>query len=556
MRGLILRLTAASLIEKVLFAAILFLTLVGFLLVIERASNAFAVRIPIEGGILQEGVVGFPTNVNPIFASSNADHDLVALVYSGLMRVGGAGELALGLAQSYSISEDRKEYTFTLRDDIFFHDGTPITARDVVFTIETIQNPAMGSVLFNSFNGVTVAEQDFRTVVFTLDEPYVGFLATLTVGIVPKHIWQNVQLGSLAFIELSSFPIGSGPFRVVGVERSESLGVPVRYSLVAFERYGGGRAHIDAIEFHFYPSEEDLISALWRREVQSAPFVSPTALGGSDREKNIMNAPMLRVFGIYFNQDEAPILANRSIRSVINGAIDRTSLVENIFSRYAVPTTVPFLSLQESNPEQVDKEALLEMLQEAGWEETTEGGVREKDGERLAFTIRTVNSDDLIRTAEFIQRALRPLGFDVKVETFDVNSLNQNVIRQRDYEALLFGQAYGRFIDFYPFWHSSNRNDPGLNIARYVSSGMDKVLVALRREADPRERARLTRAFVEELEREVPAVFLYVPRFTYVTDARTHNIRIPSIERSSDRFANVEDWFVYTDTVWRFFIQQ
>lgn len=555
MKRLVLRFAALSYVEKILFAAILFVAFVGCLLVIERISNSFSVRIPITGGVVREGVVGFPTNINPVFASSNAEHDLVALVYSGLMRVDKHGELALGLAESYSVSEDGKEYTVTLRDDIFFHDGTPITASDVVFTIEMIQNPATGSVLFNAFNGVTVTEKDFETVVFTLDDPYVGFLAALTVGIIPKHVWRDVPLGSLAFIELSSFPVGSGPFKISGVERSESLGVPIRYSLVAFERYAGRRAYIDRFEFHFYPNETELVSALQRREIQSAPFVSPSSLDYLDDKKNVRSALMLRTFGLYFNQDQAPILADREVRRVINRAIDRDALVKDIFSSYAIPVTLPLPSLSKTNAEPADSEELREILQAAGWEETMDG-VREKDDVRLEFTIRTADSNDLVKTAEFIQATLRPLGFDVEIETFDIVSLNQSVIRQRDYEALLFGQAYGRFIDFYPFWHSSNRNDPGLNIARYVSSRMDKTVTALRRETDPDERALLTEAFVEELEREVPAVFLYVPRFIYVTDRNTHNVHIPSVERSSDRFANVEDWFIYTDTVWTLFVRR
>lgn len=555
MRGLMLRLAAASFIEKTLVAAILFLTLVGGLLVIERISHSFAVRIPIEGGILREGIIGFPANINPIFATSNAEHDLAALVHSGLMRINGSGELVLGLAESYMVSEDGREYTFTLRNDVFFHDNVPITASDIVFTIETIQNPATGSMLFNSFNGVTVVEKDLKTVVFTLNEPYVGFLYALTVGIVPKHVWKNIPLGSLDFIELSSFPVGSGPFKVAGVKRSESLGVPIRYSLVAFEKYKGERAYLDGIEFYFYPNEKELISALLRREIQSAPFVSPSTLAHLGAEKNIEMALMLRVFGLYFNQDQAPILADRSVRRVVNKAIDREALVKDTFSRYAVPVTTPLPSSSASNAQPVEEDVLRKMLSDADWKETEEG-VRKKDGDRLAFTIRTANSDDLVKTATFIQNTLRPLGFDIKVETFDIHSLNQNVIRQRDYEVLLFGQAYGRFVDFYPFWHSSNRNDPGLNIARYVSSGMDKTVTALRRETNPNERARLMDAFLEELKREVPAVFLYVPYFTYVTDNHIHNIRIPSIERSADRFANVEDWFVYTDTVWRFFVQK
>ncbi|MEX0910072.1 MAG: peptide ABC transporter substrate-binding protein [Candidatus Paceibacterota bacterium] len=550
----ILFITKSSPIEKLLFSAILFFFLIGLILIVERVSNAFSVRIPIQGGILNEGIVGFPSNVNPVTARSNADYDLVALSYSGLVRVDENGEMIPDLAESFSISDDGETYTFTLRNDIYFHDNTPITANDIVFTIESIQNPAMESPLSSVFSTVTATAVDPMTVSIELQNPYAGFLSEMTIGIIPQHIWEGVTPDSLRFIELSSYPVGSGPFKVEKVERSESLGVPTHYSLVAHTEYAPKRPYLNSIKLSFYADESELIDALERNRINSAPAVSPSLLAELNlKPRELATTSMLRIFGLFFNPSETSILSNESVRRAIDMAIDREMLAESIYSGYAKPTRTP---LPFDKPADVTEDSLgaRELLETEGWEENSETGIREKDSETLSFTIKTGETSDLKNTAIFLQQTLRSIGIEVTIETYDITTLNQTVIRQRDYEALLFGQAYGRFIDLYPFWHSSNRDDPGLNIARHTSSDTDEALVALRRETDENIREGYFEEILDEFSETTPAAFLYTPDFVYIKDERINNIKIPPVERSSDRFSNIEEWFIHSDSVWKIFL--
>lgn len=547
----------ASPLEKLLFSAILFFFLIALLLIVERISDSFSVRVPIQGGRLSEGIVGFPSNVNPITAVSNADHDLVALTYSGLLRVDGQGELVADLAEGFSVSEDERTYTFTLRTDAYFHDDTPLTANDVVFTIESIQNPALGSSLATTFNDVSVTATDPSTVTFELENPYAGFLAEMTVGIIPRHIWEGVTPDSLKFIELSSYPVGSGPYKVSKVTRSETLGVPTHYSLVAHNGYARKRPYLNTIELSFYANETELVEALRRGKIDAASSVSPSVLLELSLEpEELISKGMLRVFGLYFNPSETSVLSDGAVRRAIDMAVDREMLAESIFSGYAEPTRTPLPLNAETDISVDSADAARELLLEEGWEVNSSTGIREKDDVPLSFTIKTGESSDLDNTAIFLQQTLRSIGIEVTVLTYDITTLNQTVIRQRDYEALLFGQAYGRFIDLYPFWHSSNRDDPGLNIARHTSSDTDEALQALRNETDENVRKEHLDAILEELREVTPAVFLYVPDFLYIRDERINNINIPPVERSSDRFSNVEDWFIYSDSVWKIFLKK
>ncbi|MEX0933547.1 MAG: ABC transporter substrate-binding protein [Candidatus Paceibacterota bacterium] len=557
LKTLITLIRNASPLEKFLFSAILFFFLIAFLLGVERISDSFSVRVPIQGGTLNEGVVGFPSRVNPVTATSNADHDLVALTYSGLMRVDENGDVVPDLAEGFSVSDDGKIYTFTLRTDAYFHDDTPLTANDVVFTIESIQNPAMESPLATMFSNVSVTATDPSTVTLELADPYAGFLAEMTVGIIPRHVWEGVSPDSLRFIELSSYPVGSGPFKVSKVSRSESLGVPTHYSLVAHNRYARRRPYLNAIELSFYASEGELVEALRKNKIDAAPSVSPSVLTElSLGPSELTTRSMLRVFGLFFNPSEASVLSNEPVRRAIDMAVDRQMLAESIFSGYAKPTRTPLPLNDETDTLVEDVDAARELLEDEGWEVNNNTGIREKDDELLSFTIKTGESSDLENTALFLEQTLRSIGIEVMVETYDITTLNQTVIRQRDYEALLFGQAYGRFIDLYPFWHSSNRDDPGLNVARYASSDTDELLVALRNETDERLRKEHLDAIIEELHELTPAVFLYAPDFLYIRNERINNIKIPPVERSSDRFSNVEDWFMYSDSVWKIFLKK
>ena len=171
----------------------------------------------------------------------------------------------------------------------------------------------------------------------------------------------------------------------------------------------------------------------------------------------------------------------------------------------------------------------------------------------LSFSISTGDAPDLKATAEILQKNWQALGADVSVKIFETGDLNQNIIRPRKYDALLFGEVVSRDFDLYPFWHSSERKDPGLNIAQYVNSKTDKILETLRKTTDLGERQNLYREFNTEISADTPAVFLYAPYFVYVAPERVRNISIGSIASPSERFGNVFEWYTETNNVWKIF---
>jgi peptide/nickel transport system substrate-binding protein len=150
--------------------------------------------IPQFGGEYIEGIVGQPLHINPVISSSNGtDEDLVQLIFSSLLKYDSEGNLKNDLTESYEISEDKTLFTFHLRKDVLWHDGTPLTAADILFTINLISDPSYKSPLRYNWQGIETNLIDDFTLTFQIKSPYVGFLNNLTFSILPKHIWEPIS---------------------------------------------------------------------------------------------------------------------------------------------------------------------------------------------------------------------------------------------------------------------------------------------------------------------------------------------------------------------------
>ena len=216
------RVRSLSVGDRVVFYVLAALVAIASLASLYTLEQSLLVQIPAYGGTLTEGEIGSPRFINPLLAISDADSDLSALTYAGLMGISGNGTLVPVLAESYTVSPDSKTYTFTLRSDAKFSDGTPVTANDVVFTVQKAQDSSLKSPQYADWSGVQVAALDPRTVQFTLAKPYAPFLGLTTLGILPSHLWANVSDEEFPFSTLETNPVGAGPFKVESVSRDAS----------------------------------------------------------------------------------------------------------------------------------------------------------------------------------------------------------------------------------------------------------------------------------------------------------------------------------------------
>ncbi len=516
-------------------------------------ERSFLVRVPTYGGIVVEGELGSPRFVNPLMAISDADRDITSLTYSGLMGVSGNGKLIPILAKSYSVSSDGKVYTFILKQDIHFSDGTPITANDVVFTVHKAQDPTLKSPQLADWSGVTVSAINSRTVQFTLQKPYAPFLENTTLGILPERLWQNIPNAQFPFTNLAVKPVGAGPFVVQKIVR-DSSGIITEYDLRARKDYVLGRPYLNGITFKFYTRQADLALALESGNIDSAYGVP---------SKTVITAPFSSVFGVFFNADKNPVLANKEIRKALSLSIDRKYIVKNVLNGYATPLMgpIPPGSNVSNTPVPNYKNTIkvaAKVLTDAGW--TYDGIAREwKNKKKKAvfseMTIKTSNVPELKEVATAVRKFWQKLGISVSIELYEPGDLNQNVIRPRKYEALLFGMVIGRDQDLFAFWHSSQRNDPGLNIALYANKTVDALLKDSRTVHDPKKRLSDLNKIEKDISSDYPAAFTHTLEFVYSIPKNLSGVKLPQINTPSDRFSTVTKWYMHVEYVWPFLVQ-
>ena len=561
-----------TLTEKVIFRFFICIFVLGMIGLLWHVNKSFLKEIPKVGGTLREGIVGSPRFINPLLALSDADRDLTALVYSGLLKATPEGELIPDAAKEYTISADGLIYTVTLRDNVTFHNGEPITADDVIFTIARSQDSVLKSPKRASWEGVKVEKVDNLTVKFILKQPYSPFLENLTLGILPKNIWQNADAEQFPFSQYNIEPVGSGPYKIEKIKRNAS-GVPVYYHLSPFKDYALGRPFIKNIVIRFYSNENQALQAERSGDVDSVNAISPSeAKILMEKGVRVEHAPLPRIFGVFFNQNQAPVLSYSEVRLALGLALDREKIVSDVLSGYGskIYSPIPreFIGGEEQedghdeNPIDNEPNTLAEaqnILEKAGWTINPETKIWEKKNKKqteiLSFSISTANTPELEKTATLIKEMWEALGAKVDVRLFESNDLNQNVIRPRKYDSLLFGEIIGRDLDLYAFWHSSQRNDPGLNIALYTNTKADKLLDTARNELDKTKQIEAYKMLENEIKKDTPAVFIYTPDFLYVVPKNLRGLKLKEITVPPERFLNIHEWYIETEKVWEIFAE-
>ena len=265
---------------------------------------------------------------------------------------------------------------------------------------------------------------------------------------------------------------------------------------------------------------------------------------------------------MFINQNKSPALRDLSARKALDEAVNRTTLIEDTLGGYGNPLTNPippgFGVVGGAAPES-SLDIARDILRNGGWKLNSESQIWEKtiDGTLtpLSFSIATVNNSTFEATAEFLQSTWQSLGASVTIKQFEQSDLTQSIIRPRDYETLLFGTQLGRPLDYYSFWHSSQRNDPGLNVALYANITTDSILSEMRRNTKTEARDDAIIRFTEELQKETPAIFLYAPELLYVFPNHIVGATFTGVGEPHERFRRIQTWYIQTESVWPFFTQ-
>lgn len=506
-----------------------------------QINSRHLISIPSRGGYIHEGILGTPRFINPIIASSDADKDMVGLIYAGLTKRDNAGNIILDTASSIEESEDKLHYEVTIKPEAHFSDNTRVTSDDFAYTISLIQNPLIKSPHRVEWEGVTIEKISDTKFSISLKKAYPLFMNVLTIGILPKHVWKNLTEEQVSLSDLNIHAIGSGPFYIKNI--TSNSGIPESFTLSENKYYTLGRPNIEEIVITSYQNEKYLIQAFQNGDIDRVHGITPDNIKNlSVATSSIRTSLLPRTFSVFFNPNKTDFLSDKKVRAALNMAINKQAIINDVLKGYGKIIETPFPFDEDQPKSTYDNEAAKELLLQSKY--------FKKASSTISITLSTTNNPEMKKIAEMIQKDWEDIGVNTTLAVYEVTDLNQSVIKDRDFQALLYGSITNSPADLYAFWHSSQRTYPGLNISNYVSKKLDSNLETIRENVDEAERNDAYESVKAEFEDEVPGIFLFAPSLIYVTrDEVNSPLPIYSLDNSS-RFDLVSSWYRYTEKVW------
>lgn len=523
-----------------------------------RALGAYyKTPVPVPGGTYTEGILGAFTNASPLYATGAVDTAVSRLLFAGLFTYDAKNNLKGDLAESVTVDDRGTTYTIKLKPGLTWHDGRPLTASDVVFTYQIIQNPDAQSPYLSSWEGIKVEAQDGRTVTFTLPSQLSAFPYSLTNGIVPQHILGGKSMKALRTLPFnSSEPVGAGPFRFSALEVRGGAAND-REELVAlepFEAYNGGKPQLERFVVHAFREEQRLLDGFKNHEVTAMSGLTkvPEELqhdGGS----HVYNLPLTAAVMAFF-RTSSELLKTTPVRQALTRATDQAAIIKDL-GYPTRPVREPILQGQVGyNPAYAqyayDLTAAQKLLDEQGWKPDA-SGIRQKDGRRLSLTMFAQDNSEYANVARHLQKQWRQAGVELQIILQDPTEFQASLSSSgRSYDVLLHGISIGKDPDVYVYWDSRNadvRSKSRLNFSEYRSSTADAALQAGRTRADASLRAVKYQPFLQAWRDDAPAVGLYQPRFLYITHGRVYGLDEHVINTDTERFTNVQNWMIRED---------
>jgi peptide/nickel transport system substrate-binding protein len=526
----------------------------------------------------REGVLGHPESISPLTARSQADRDLVALLFAGLVRNGPNGSVVPDLASRWSTDEEGRTWTFELREDAFWHDGQPVTAADVAFTIHTLQDPDYAGPRSTSWSGVTVQAIGERTVRFTLDTPIGGFLQAATQPIAPAHLLADVPVTSLPDHSFGERPVGSGPFALVSRERDLVVLRPP-------EAPGGGtpmvgpsadptdslatmaptlrpelpRPYLDGIEFHYYEDGDELAADYAAGRLDAVSGVDPAVAAeiAEPGDSRLLRYPGSTLTAVLFNlRPGHPAFASSAARVGLLRAIDREALIDEAYGGSGIradsliPTSSPLFSGKASPAEPFDLDAAGKALRKAGWK-LVDGQWRLR-GERKPLTLELLSPDQASNPAAYaaaaaVARDWNAFGISVKHTALPAAEFVGERLMRREFDVAVGDIAVGLDPDLYPLLASTQTVSDGSNVIGVQDPTLDRLLVTAREPGTEAERKEAYTKLQEHLAKNRFALPLaFADETTVVHDVVAGPV-VRQVSDPSDRFWDVLTWRLADD---------
>ncbi len=519
----------------------------------------------------REGILGRWSSITPVTARTAADQELVALIFSGLVRLGPDGELLPDLASSWTVDRAGARYTFSLRADAVWQDGVPVTAGDVAFTFRTLQDPGYGGPQATSWREVTVTVLDERTVRFDLATPLGGFLQAMTQPLLPAHLLADVPVAELAASPFSRAPVGSGPFRLVrldglvadlvpaalapSVEPDGASGSPPIDSLAsptASPRPSRPLPYLEAIRIEFFDDVAGLTAAYRAGRLDAAVGLPPSSAVALAEESgsHLLRYPTTTLTAVILNQRGKGVFRDARVRRALLALTDRDALVASVLAGLAgradglIPPNSWAFDPKASTPVDYDRSAAGKLLRATGWRKLTAGWAPAGATKPLVLSIIAPEQGSnpiTYATASRVARAWSSFGFKVELNGLKAADLARR-LQAGSFSLAVVDINIGLDPDLYPLLASSQATSNGSNISGVQSLVLDEKLTAARKPGSLAARQKAysaLQAFLAEVQVVLPLYFRDLP--VVLGDAVT-GPTIRQLGDPGDRFWDVLTW--------------
>lgn len=529
--------------------------IVGVLLITQQPGETISTAKPQTGGTYTEGLVGNFQRLNPLFDHYNQpDRDVNRLIFNSLVKFNSQGYPIPDLAESWGYSKDGLTYNFSIKENVRWHDGEPLTVDDVIFTIEKMRDPESitPSDLKAFWQEIKLNRLNEYNLQFILPEPFSPFLDYLSFGVLPAHI-----LGDKTFMEIQESPfnlqpIGTGPYKYESLMVNE--GKITGVVLTANQDYFGDKPYIEKIVFRYYPSAFDLYLAYKEGEILGLSRIAGDQLLDVLADSNLSTytgrRPELAMVLLNLNNTDVDYFQDVEVRQALMKSINRSVIINQFLSGQAIPADSPIFpgswAYYNSSPIQYNPEAAVNHLKTTGFVFSGDAdAVRAKEGKRLSFKM-VYPDDDIHRPiAEAIQNDWKNIGVEVVIEPVSYDELLDDRLVNRNYEAALIDINLSRYPDPdpYPFWDQGQATG-GQNYSQWDNRTASEYLEQARVETDLSERIRLYRNFQVIFQEQMPALLLYYPVYSYAVDREVKGVQMGPLYDPSDRLSNVNNWYL------------
>jgi peptide/nickel transport system substrate-binding protein len=513
---------------------------------------------PEQGGVYTEGLIGSLGRLNPLLDWNNAaDRSVNRLLFTGLVRFNERGLPEADLAEAWGVAQDGTVYNFSIRQNAVWHDGTPVTSDDVIFTIDRMKGA--GSLfpqdIKDLWGKIEVAKLSDKVLKFTLPEPFVPFMDYLTFGILPKHLLESIPEDQMPDAEFNINPIGTGPYKFdhLIIDDGQITGVV----LTASDTYYGTATFIEQVVFRYYESSADAMDAYQQGDVLAVSQVTSDVLGTALEEPNLSvytsRLPQISFVLFNLNNPEVAFLQDPKLRKALMLSINRPYLINTFLQGQAVMADGPILPSSwayhdglehfEFNPDEA-----ISILKAEGYVIPAEGGdIRAKEGIPLSFTMLHPDDEVHTRIAQTIRDEWAAVGVGVQLQAVPYDALASDFLAPRKYHAALVDLNLARTPDPdpYPFWHQAEATG-GQNYTQWDNRAASEYLEQARVTADYTLRTRLYRNFQVVFSKELPALPLFAPVYSYGVDSQVQGVQVAPLYDPSDRLATFTNWYLLT----------